>query len=191
MGVGAGCTLNYPPGWTPIRDNAALWIDGPGAGYFLIQLLVPGSYTTAESQLQLAVQLLRGRFPDLVVTSSRDAPLPAEISAMGGRVLVANFHFSLNGQQAGGRLQLPFVGCSPWTSPCTVVVYGIWSSRSSLQEHACTLKAIASTFHCPRRATGDSCDDESCKTKCQSMGYREGGCLEDRCSCIGKSSDYY
>ncbi len=185
--LGAGCIVqhpvNWPARWAQFQNGSVLWIDGPEAGYFDIQMLVPGTYTTAESQVPLAAQALSARFPDLEVTNVQEAPLPPGIN---GRVLNAYFQFDFNGKPAVGALQLPFLGCSPWMAPCTLTAQGIWSTLDSLTANACTLKAIASTFHCPHGGSG-SCDDDDCNNKCRAKGYQEGMCRNDVCSCAGES----
>ncbi len=185
--LGAGCTVqhpvNWPARWAQFQNGSVLWVDGPEAGYFHIQMLVPGNYTTAESQVPLAAQVARTRFPDLRVTNVKEASLPQGIT---GRMLYAYFRFDYNGKAAVGALELPFFGCSPWSSPCFQLVHGIWSTVDRLDANACTLKAIYSTFHCPHGGSG-SCDDDDCNRKCRGRGYREGMCEDDVCSCVGES----
>ena len=191
VALGAGCSVQYPAGWVPHWAtgqggsvfSSVLWIDGPEAAYFDIQMLVPGTYTTAESQVPLAAQALRSRFPDLKVTNVQEAPLPPGIN---GRVLNVYFRFDDNGKPAVGALQLPFLGCSPWMAPCTLTAQGVWSTLDSLSANACTLKAIASTFHCPHGGA-DGCDDQICNNRCRAKGFREGSCQDDVCSCSGES----
>ncbi len=183
LALSAGCSIQYPPTWTPHREGWVLWIDGPDSGYAMVEMLVPGNYTTAESHLQLAAQALRNRFPSLRLSGSRDAVLPP---GMVGRMIEASFQFELDGRQAVGGLQLPFFGCSPWMSPCTLTAFAVWSTLESLERNACTLKAVASSLHCPHGGA-DGCDDEECNTRCRAKGYQEGVCVDDVCSCAGEA----
>ncbi len=177
------CYLYHPPGWREWGNFYYHWWDGPESGIFtLVQLLQRGNWS-AEAELQMALQMVRQRFPGLRVIGTRERQLPKEMGA-GVRYLVAGFRMQIGGREAAGFVQLPYIPCSPYDALCTMTASGGWTFLPLNRSSLCQAVVAVNSLRCPPPGkNGRQCTNAQCNLQCQEKGYMGGRCQGDTCFC--------
>ena len=177
-----GCTLYAPQGWNATIDGTVLNVTSdPGgtAGYFINASQVAGVQWNEVSLAELLKQELVKVYPDLVVLKEETWTDPY---GMGLKIRVVSIKFTKGGVPTVGNFRVIFYECSVILNSCPLTASGTWVPLSQVESLACTLAQIDASLRCPSGGSTD-CNEGSCDTSCKSMGYSNGYCSGDDCTC--------